>query len=513
MNRRTFLEWQTGLFALALVGDRFGGRATAAPKFSKNPFTLGVASGDPASDGFVLWTRLAPDPIQGGGMRPDPVRVAWEVAEDEGMRKIVRKGEAIASPELAHSVHVELEGLAADRWYWYRFRAGDAESAVGRARTMPPLQATPGKLRFAFASCQDYHYYYTAWQHLAQEKDLDLIVHLGDYIYENGPRPDRPRQHNSPEIVSLGDYRNRLALYKTDEHLQAAHLLAPFVVTWDDHEVENNYAGAMDQEGSRPEEFLKRRAGAYQAYYEHQPLRSFSKPIGPDMQLYRRISFGRLADFFVLDTRQFRSNQPCGDKSGKPCDGFFDPRATMLGEKQERWLADGLSHASAQWNVLAQQVILSGFDRGQTDDEPSYSMDQWSGYYSARNRLTRFLNEAKPSNPVVITGDVHSNWASEVPLDFLDHRSPSVAAEFVGTSITSGGDGGANVEYRDRVLAKNPWLKHYNGQRGYVSCTVTPQAWRADYKTMEYVSKPNGPAQNNASFLARSGSLTVEKIA
>jgi alkaline phosphatase D len=227
------------------------------------------------------------------------------------------------------------------------------------------------------------------------------------------------------------------------------------------------------------------------------------------MQLYRRVSFGRLADFFVLDTRQYRSNQPCGDKSGAPCDGFFDPRATMLGEAQERWLHDGLLRSPGQWNVLAQQVILAGFDFMRNEDGPTYSMDQWSGYYAARNRLTKFLHEAKPSNPVVLTGDVHSNWVTEVPLDFTDMESPSVAAEFVGTSITSGGDGAENLEYRAKVVDKNPWLKHYNGQRGYVSCTVTPSHWRADYRTVEYVTRPDSPIRTHASYVVESGSPAI----
>lgn len=511
MDRRSFLAHQSRWFALALVGGQFGGRLLAAPRFEKDPFSLGIASGDPSPDGFVLWTRLAPEPLTDGGMPNEHVKVRWELADDEGMRRIVRSGEAVASPELGHSVHVELEGLPANRWYWYRFHAGDATSPIGRTRTMPAHQAQPDSLRFAFASCQDYHFYYTAWQHMAAEQDLDLVFHLGDYIYEGGIRTDRPRRHNGNEIVTLADYRKRLALYKTDEHLRAMHSRCPFVVTWDDHEVDNNYANAVDQDGGRPEDFLKRRAQAYQAYYEHMPLRSFTKPVGPDMQLYRRVSFGRLADFFVLDTRQYRSNQPCGDKTGAPCDGFFDPNATLLGAAQERWLQEGLSRSASTWNVLAQQVIMSGLDFARSEDGPSYSMDQWSGYYYGRNRLTKFLDEAKPSNPVVLTGDVHSNWVSEVPLDFVDQKSRTVAAEFVGTSITSGGDGGENLDYRTRVMAKNPWLRHYNGQRGYVTCTVTPQLWRADYRTVEYVSKPGSPIRTSASFAVESGRPNIEK--
>lgn len=510
MDRRSFLALQARVFALALVGEQFGGRLLANPRFTSNPYTLGVASGDPASDGFVIWTRLAPDPVNGGGMGVDPVKVQWEVAEDEGLRRVVKRGESVASPELAHSVHVEVEGLQAGRPYWYRFRAGDAVSPIGRAITMPSLQSTPDKLRMAFASCQDYHYYYTAYQHMSEEKDLDLVFHLGDYIYESGVRTtESPRKHNGPEIMTLQDYRNRYALYKTDKHLQRMHAQCPFIVTWDDHEVDNNYAGSLDQDGTFPPEFLKRRAGAYQAYYEHMPLRAFSRPVGPDMQLYRRIAYGRLADFFVLDTRQYRSNQVCGDKNGAPCDGFFDPRSTMLGDQQERWLQDAMVGSSSQWNVLAQQVILSGLNVARDGSGQAYSMDQWSGYYTARNQLTKFLDDAKVQNPVVITGDVHSNWVSEVPLDYMDQKSKSVAAEFVGTSITSSGDGTPNRELRERFLSQNPWLKHHNAQRGYVSCTVTPKSWRADYKTLEYVMRPDSPIRVDASFVVESGSPKI----
>jgi len=512
MNRRSFLALHSRLFALALVGEHFGGRLLANPRFTSDPFTLGVASGDPASNGFVIWTRLAPDPVNGGGMGPDHVKVDWEVGEDENMRRIVQRGTSVASPDLAHSVHVEVEGLQPGRPYWYRFRAGEAQSPVARAITMPAAGSNPQKLRFAFASCQDYHYHYTAYKHMHEEKDLELVFHLGDYIYESGVRTtETPRKHNSPEIISLNDYRNRYALYKSDENLRRMHEHCPFVVTWDDHEVDNNYAGPLDQDGTRPEEFLKRRADAYQAYYEHMPLRAFARPVGPDMQLYRQLSYGRLAEFYVLDTRQYRSNQPCGDQSGPPCDGFFDPRSTMMGARQERWLEDAMRRSSSQWNVLAQQVIISGLNTARDDNGPRYSMDQWSGYYAARNRLTKFLDEAKPSNPLVLTGDVHSNWVSEVPLDFMDHKSKPVAAEFVGTSITSSGDGTDNAELRSRFLAQNSWLKHHNAQRGYVSCTMTPRECRADYRTLEYVSRPGSPIRTSASFVVESGSPKISR--
>lgn len=292
-TRRSFLV-TTSLAAASLWASRLTGLAASNPTFSNYPFQLGVASGDPSPDGFVLWTRLAPSPLEDdGGMPPEPVLVSWQVAEDEKMTKVVQRGEVAANPDWAHSVHVEVEGLKPDRWYWYQFRVGNEVSPLGRTRTMPAEGSDPAKLRFAFASCQRYgDGYYTAYEHMAAE-DIDLVVHLGDYIYEKGCKPDAVRKFSGGTTYTLEDYRKRLALHKTDPALQRMHALVPWIVTWDDHETWNNFAGAAQ----RSESQLKRRAAAYKAYYEHMPLRRISLPVGPDMQLYRRLAFGQLADF------------------------------------------------------------------------------------------------------------------------------------------------------------------------------------------------------------------------
>lgn len=509
MSRRSFVAGSASFAAAMLLAHRSFGAVQQAPVFAAYPFTLGVASGDPAPDGFVLWTRLAPRPLEGGGMGPDPVRVDWEVAEDERMTRVVKSGTTTARAEWGHSVHVEVEGLPPDRWYWYRFRAGGEISPVARTRTLPAAGVTPDRLRFAFVSCQKYEDgLYTAFEHLARE-ELDLIVHLGDYIYEKGPTAGAIRQHNSPEVFTLDDYRNRYALYKLDPALQAAHHAVPWIVTWDDHEVANNYADEIAQfpDKEPPAQFLQRRAAAYQAYYEMMPLRRRSLPAGPDLALYRRIAFGTLATFNVLDTRQYRTDQPQGD-GAKPWDPvLLDPRGTLLGLEQRGWLFDGLAQSPTQWNILAQQVMMYPNQRG---TPPTYSMDQWPGYEYERRAILRHFREARVRNPVVLTGDIHTNWANELSDDFDRPDGATVATEFVGTSITSGGDGTDQPANVDRLYATNPGVKYFNNERGYVRCEVTPQRWTSDYRTVEYVKRPGAPIRTRRTLVVESGRPKLE---
>jgi alkaline phosphatase D len=490
-------------FGPALVSWR-GPALQRTPRFSSSPFTLGVASGDPDPSSVVLWTRLAPDPLNGGGMPDEPVDVGWQIAADENMRRIVGQGTTTASPAFGHAVHVDAGGLEPDRWYWYRFIAGNEESPVGRTRTMPAEGAAVERLRFAFASCQHFETgYYTAYAHLAQE-DLDLVFHLGDYIYENAGIDGRVRKHAGSEIASLADYRNRYAQYKLDPHLQAAHALCPWIVTPDDHEVDNNYANATSEHDDPRDAFLGRRTAAYQAYYEHTPLRVASRPSGPAIQLYRSFRWGQLASFFVLDTRQYRTNQPCGDGTKAPCAGVYDAMATLMGGAQEGWLFEGMTTSTARWNVVPQQVMIAPVDR-QAGPGERFAMDQWGGYDAARTRLMRFLAESRVRNPVVLTGDIHSNWVNDLKVDFFEPKSPVVATEFVGTSITSSGDGADVPEAMQAVVAENPFVKFYNGQRGYVACEVTPSRMRAHYRVLEYVSRPGAPIRTRASFVVDAG--------
>jgi alkaline phosphatase D len=505
LSRRSFLVETAALSAAAVWSSRATGAVLQRSRFADHPFQLGVASGDPSPDGFVLWTRLATKPLEGGGMPAEPVSVDWQVAEDEQMTKVVQQGSTVATPQFAHSVHVEVAGLKPDRWYWYQFRAGDEVSPKGRTRTLPVADAQPDRLKFAFASCQHYEQgLYTAYEHMLRE-DLDLVVHLGDYIYEGAAGRSNVRRHIGGKLDTLDDFRNRHAQYKTDPALQAMHAGAPWLVTWDDHELENNCAGDISERADvTREQFLALRARAYQAYYEHMPLRLGSLPDGPHMSLYRRCPFGRLAEFFVLDTRQYRTDQPCGDGNKTPCADVMDPNATLLGAAQREWLMGGLASSAATWNILAQQVMMARADV-KPGDVVAHSMDQWPGYEVERRQLLKHFHERHVRNPVVLTGDIHSNWANELIADFDDLDSAVVAAEFVGTSISSGGDGRAVPRGLDALLSENPFVKYHNQERGYVRCTLSPREWRSDYRMVDFVTRPGAPIGTRASFVLEEG--------
>ena len=489
IDRRTFVKL-TGLSAAALVlgVGPFAGKACVQPRFSAYSFSLGVTSGDPLPDGVLLWTRLAPDPSNDGGMPDGEVPVRWQVASDENFRRIVREGTEFARPELAHSVHAEVEGLESAREYFYRFKVGSELSPVGRTKTAPEAGASVSEMTFAFASCQQYeHGHYTAYRAMSEE-DLDLVVHLGDYIYEYAtyeePTPGgSARPHNGPHTFTLQEYRDRHALYHTDEDLQAAHAAFPWIVTWDDHEVQDNYADEYPGAGPSSEAFVWRRAAAYQAYYEHMPPRRSSVPRDPDMLLYRRLSYGDLAEFNVLDTRQYRDDQANGAKPPSP--ESTDPGPTLTAVEQERWLLDGLAASEARWNVLAQQVFFAQIDF-QRGDGRQFQMDAWDGYPGYRGRILNFVARQGVENPVVITGNVHRNWANELLTDFDDPGSQPVGTEFVGTSITSGGDGSDVHGDTAAILAENPHIKFFNGQRGYVRCRLTRDTWQTDYRVLPY---------------------------
>lgn len=516
IDRREFMGYLAAVSAIPFIPAVEGADTPVrkSPQFTENPFRLGVASGDPESDGVVIWTRLAPDPLEvGGGMTPEAVETRWEVAEDEAFSKVVQSGTAMAMPQLGHSVHVEVNGLQPHRWYFYRFHAGEESSPVGRTRTAPPREVLANRLRFAFTSCQHYETgLYEAYRHM-REEDLDLVVHLGDYIYEGAARENGVRKHIGRECESLDDYRIRYALYRSDENLADAHRMFPWLVTWDDHEFDNNYADLVsEEEGISPEAFLTRRANAYQAYYEFMPLRRRSFPQGPDMRLYRSCSYGRLANFHVLDTRQYRSDQPNGDHQKPMNDEALNPKATMLGSKQENWLTSGLLQSSSTWNILAQQVMMAPLNRGEGEDR-RYSMDQWPGYEFSRRRLLRFFHERGIPNPVVLTGDIHVSWVNDLQLDFQDPKSPLVGTEFVGSSLSSSGDGGKVIAEYDRAYKQNDFVKWHDTNRGYVACDVTPLSWTSHYRVTPFVSRPGSPIETKASFLLESGRAGAKKIA
>ncbi|MFW6598933.1 alkaline phosphatase D family protein [Propionibacteriaceae bacterium Y2011] len=482
--------------------------ATAGP-FREDVFTLGVASGDPLPDSVVLWTRLALDPVAvdgHGGMPDRKVPVRWELAADESFGRIVRRGVEVATPEWGHSVHVEVFGLQPDREYWYRFQVGDQRSPVGRTRTAPLPGAELNSLTFAYTSCQSYVAgHFTALEYLAAD-DLDLVVHLGDYIYEGrGADTIENRSHlPAHETQSLADYRIRYGQYKSDPALQAGHAAAPWILVPDDHEVENNYTGGLSQPDSEPDQdpevFAKRRSAAYRANYENLPLRRASMPTAAGVQFYRRLRFGRLAEFSMLDSRQYRDVHLA--QCVNDCEERWDPDRQYLGSEQEAWLFDGLVASTATWKVLGNQQISFDADSAAGPEE-SYSLGNWMGFAAARQRLYELIGGV--DDVVLITGDAHKNAAANLHLDFNDLRSPIVATEFLGTSVTSGGNG-RDLSDKGRIWrAESPHIKFTNSQRGYQRVRVTPQTWQVEYRTLPYVDRPGAPISTRAVATVEAG--------
>ncbi|MFI6516397.1 alkaline phosphatase D family protein [Spirillospora sp. NPDC050679] len=514
-SRRRFLALSGAAMTLAMTtrSADAGTRVAAAPPRGDHPFGLGVASGDPLPDGVVLWTRLAPRPLEPrGGMDDRRHRVDWEVAEDERFRRVVRRGGAWAAPEYSHSVHVDVRGLKPGREYFYRFRTGGRISRAGRTRTAPDPRRRLASMTFAFASCQAWQDgYFTAYRHLAAE-DPDLVVHLGDYLYEGGIMATGGVR-NTPvhdglryRCDTLDRYRLQYGLYKSDPDLQAAHARAPWLVTWDDHEVLNNYAGEIaDESTSAVADFLVWRANAYRAFWEHQPLRHAQRAVGPDMLLYRRVVYGDLVEFEVLDGRQYRSDQACGDGARVDCVARLDPARSMLGARQEKWLTDGLARSRARWKVLANQVVMAQDDFAPDPGVQSFSMDFWDGYKASRDRLFRGIAERRVQDVVVITGDAHRAQAADLKLDFDDPGSPTIGSEFLGSSISSGGDGSAGGLPPGGSDPANPHIRFQDARRGYVSCTLTPREYRASYRTLPQVSRPGAPVSTAARFVIESG--------
>jgi alkaline phosphatase D len=510
MNRRELIGLSGAFAASCAIGHRF---AHAGAGY---PFTLGVAAGQPSPDGFVIWTRLAPIPLASDGLggMGEPVPVTWEVALDEGMRVIAGSGTTDAHSALAHSVHVELTGLQPGRPYWYRFTALGAQSPIGVARTAPASGARPAAMRFAFASCANWEVgYYSAYRHLAAENP-DLVLFLGDYIYESTYPEEQVsrlvRRHDGPAAADLTAYRNRYALYRTDPDLQALHAAAPCVMTWDDHEVENDYANEWSERiETTPEEFLRRRAAAYQAYYEHMPLRSAARPRGGAMRLYDRFRFGDLVTFAVLDGRQYRSKQPCatplsrrGHVAPETCDERLDPQRTLLGAAQEQWLFEGLKQSDAAWNVIAQQQLVAQLHQKDRAGMMGYWTDGWDGYPAARRRMLEAIAAVRPGNPVFIGGDIHSFWATDLKADF-NRPSPTIATEFVGSSITSDPPPHEAIA---AVLPDNPHVRYFESRRrGYVAVDVARDRMDVRMQMISDRRDPNAMLSTLKRFVVENG--------
>lgn len=490
-DRRRLLQW-----AAASAGAPWFVPAARAADVDR--FALGIASGSPRADSVVLWTRLV------GTDLPPRVPVQWELARDEAFTQVVARGTETAEAAWGHSVHAQPRELAPSRGYFYRFSALGARSATGRTRTAPPPGANES-LAFAIASCQRWdHGHFAAWRHLADEAP-DLVVFLGDYIYEYAPVAGRVRLHEgSGEATTLAQYRARYAQYKGDADLQRIHAAAPWIVTWDDHEVANDYAN--DLADAAAPDFLERRAAAYQAWWEHMPLPPSSRPVRANAQVFDRYDWGALARFHVLDDRQYRDHQAC-QKPGRGGGGTVDlaacpelaaPQRTLLGAAQEQWLGDGLARGDVRWNLLAQQTLMAPFT---WTKEGRFWTDGWSGYPAARERLLDTLAERRTANPVVLSGDVHCNYVADLKRRPGD--AAPLATEFCGTSITSHGMAQSRL---DPALPLNSHI-HYarSEERGYMSFRLDPQRLEATLRVVSDANDPRATIRSAARFSVEAG--------
>ncbi len=532
ITRRTFNRMAAAAGALTVLPI---GSASSQVRFGSPPFQLGVASGDPSADGFVIWTRLAPEPFDPGYLGQTIFELTWEVAEDSSFARIAKRGTAWARPHVAHSVHVVVDGLQPGREYFYRFRLGRYESAEGRALTCPAADAAVASMKFAFASCAHYEQgFFSAYRYMADDRP-DLMFMLGDYIYEDAWGDRRVRQFDPIEAVTLDDYRRRYTQYRADPDLQAAHAACPWLVTWDDHEVDNDYVGLTSEhelcggEAVRSS-FPARRAAAYQAWFEHMPVRPSRLRADMGVQIYGAMDWGRLARFYVLDTRQYRSPQVCpnpptlqrcdlergrkilfGGAGGgthvnpneSPCrEALADPSRTVLGAEQEQWLDGALAASSAAWNVIAQNVMINAVIEG-TAESPRVFTDSWGGYPPARERLFASLLKRRAANPVVLTGDIHSFWVC----DLANAAGRPVGVELVVSSI-------ATTTYdKSAYLPLNPGAKWHDGlHNGYMRCELGRERLRTEVVAIDNREDPRSPRSVLATFDVKSGDPHAHRV-
>ena len=490
LTRRLFLGAST---ATALLTS-----SLVRAQIKVNPFTLGIASGAPRDTSVILWTRLAPDPLKGGGMPSSDVPVRYRVWADAEQRRLVRESDAVARASEGHSVHALIEGLQPGREYWYQFTVGAFETAIGRTRTS---NLRDPSVKLAVASCQSWQSgYFNAFADMAAWAP-DCVIHVGDYIYEGGISPlgerrvdlageqrvfRTVRQHNSAEIVSLWDYRNRYALYNSDPALQAARAASPWIVAMDDHEIDNNWAGdtPQDPEAQTPLEWKVRKLAALKAYYEHMPI---EKPpiidgIESSLQMYGLYRFGP-AQVHLLDTRQFRADQVCGDgfPGQVPCAEATRPDRSMLGATQEQWLYGALKQSDAAFNVLASQCWLSPYRYNKVPEPAAVNFDSWDGYPVARQQLLDVLGDGV-ANPLAISGDWHCAAAMTMHAEPFNVKSRRIGHEFAGTSIASECPWDGAME---QSRADNPHVRHYNGrERGYCRFEVDGKHWTTAYRVV-----------------------------
>ena len=521
-RRREFLS--ASLLSTALAGAGLAVPTLAAertrlrkPRFTRDPFILGIASGYPVSDGMVLWTRLAPDPIApDSGSGRDDLEVRYEIADDPGFARIVQAGTTRSEARYAHTVHLEVSGLPSGREFFYRFQAGDFTSPIGRTWTAAATGQSIERLRIAVASCQHFEQgYYHAYQHML-ERGTDLILHLGDYIYE-GNTANPVRQHDRGECETLTEYRRRYAWYRTDPLLRAAHAACPWLVTHDDHEVDNDYAAGQAENPRDQARFLARRAAAYRAYWEHMPLPRSALPRGPDMQLYMTRALGDLLAIHMLDERQYRSPQACPTPPRlggsrvvvEDCPEWFDERRSMLGARQESWVETQLRASKARWNVIAQGVVMTLVDEDPGPKRLHWS-DSWAGYPAARRRLLESVQSSGCSNPLLLGGDIHAFIAADQRIEPHASASPIIASELVTTSISSGPPPQKVIDAYNRSDATDVFFAD-GAHRGYLRLELGAARLEAELIGYGSVREKQATAQTLARFALEDGRRGLQR--
>jgi alkaline phosphatase D len=547
MERRRFLQLAAAGGGVALAGRLPFARGEVPPAavLEPGPFQYGVAAGDPLPHRLVLWTRLTPDPSATPGSGLGAATPAdWEVATDPAFTGIVASGQAVSDAARDHTIKVDATGLDPNTRYWYRFRALGATSTVGRARTAP---AEPTRsVRFGMVSCSNFEAgFFTPYRMLAARNDLDFVLHLGDYIYEYGrgvygPGPAIGRPHEPPgEIITVDDYRRRYACYRGDRDLRALHAAHGFINTLDDHEVaDNSWRNGANNHQPGEGSYAARRAAGYQAMLEWLPIRP---PVPTDpLRVYRRLSFGNLVDVSVLDLRQYRDEPIDGQgPSGAIIlsDEPAEPDRTITGGPQGAWLRSGLANSGAAWKLVATSVMIAPLlvppvpevlgtpianaTGLMTPHGIVANGDQWDGYQAEQNELLRFIAANRIDDVVFLTGDIHSAWGNDLPIDpGLYPVAPSVATEYVCTSITSDnladtlgvppGPLADVAELAFRTL--NRHVRYLDGQH-YGCCVVdaTPARLRVDFHVTSDRLDRNATMRREASLQTVRGSNRVTR--
>ena len=507
VTRRAFLH-STAIAAAAWPLTVRGWQAPA--ETPKGLFQHGVASGDPLSDRVILWTRITPPPTRSANR---PIEVRWQIASDERLTNIVSKGTVAAAPQRDFTVKVDAANLKAGATYFYAFDVGGEQSPIGRTKLLPDRGAQ--RLRLGQVSCSNYPTgYFNVYRRLANRQDLDAVVHLGDYIYEfaNGrysdPSLGRATMQPGTEVVTLQDYRSRYAFYRTDADLQAVHRQHPFIVVWDDHELANDaWSGGAGNHNATQGEWRVRQRAAYQAYLEWMPIRETASD---EIRLYRRFSFGGLADLVMLDTRSGKDRQAASNDLAT----ITDPKRSLLGAAQESWLSETLRASQAagtRWRILGQQILFSPLT------VPGMNVlrtDVWDGYPAARERIFDMIDNGRITDLAVLTGDIHSSWALDVARNPWQEYEPktgsgSRAVEIVTPAVSSPPMFSTPAQ-REIATMLRPIARHLTflegDSRGYVLLDVTPKTLVADWYFVPTVTERTDRESRAARFVCESGS-------